>query len=180
MSHATGIAYLKEGVLPHMWCSGCGIGVMLGAMLRAFEELGYRNADTVVVTGIGCTGKADDYLGDPRPSHDARPRAGLCDGDQGIQSEVACGRSDGGWGQCDHRRESLHSCRKTEYRSDGHRHQQLQLRNDGGQVSATTPGGRYTSTTSWGNPERDFDICALAEVAGANYVARETPYHGWE
>ncbi|MBU0575299.1 MAG: 2-oxoacid:ferredoxin oxidoreductase subunit beta, partial [Proteobacteria bacterium] len=45
-----------------MWCSGCGIGVMLGAMLRAFEELDYRKADTVVVTGIGCTGKSDDYL----------------------------------------------------------------------------------------------------------------------
>ena len=50
----------------------------------------------------------------------------------------------------------------------------------GGQVSGTTPGGRFTSTTAWGNPERDFDICALAQVAGANYVARETPYRGWE
>ena len=62
MSHATGLKYLKPGVLPHMWCSGCGIGGMLGALLRAFEELGYGNTDTVVVTGIGCTGKLDDYL----------------------------------------------------------------------------------------------------------------------
>ena len=62
MSHATGMKYLKNGVLPHMWCPGCGVGVMLGALLRSFEELGYEREDTVVVTGIGCTGKADDYL----------------------------------------------------------------------------------------------------------------------
>ena len=62
MAHATGRQYLKPGVLPSMWCSGCGIGTMLGALLRAFEELGYTRTDTVVVTGIGCTGKLDDYL----------------------------------------------------------------------------------------------------------------------
>lgn len=62
VSHATGTKYLKKGILPHMWCSGCGNGVVLGALLRTFEELGYKNRDTVVVTGIGCWGKADDYL----------------------------------------------------------------------------------------------------------------------
>jgi 2-oxoglutarate ferredoxin oxidoreductase subunit beta len=50
----------------------------------------------------------------------------------------------------------------------------------GGQASATSPGSSITSTTSYGNPERDFDICALAQAAGANYVARTTTYHGWE
>jgi len=39
MTHATGMKYVKPGVLPHMWCAGCGIGGMLGALLRAFEEL---------------------------------------------------------------------------------------------------------------------------------------------
>ena len=62
MSHATGMKYLKDGVLPHMWCPGCGVGVRLGALLRSFEELGYEREETVVVTGIGCTGKSDDYL----------------------------------------------------------------------------------------------------------------------
>ena len=32
----------------------------------------------------------------------------------------------------------------------------------------------------FGNPEREFDICALAETAGANYVARCTPDAGWD
>ena len=30
MTHATGTGYLKGGVLPHMWCAGCGIGTMMG------------------------------------------------------------------------------------------------------------------------------------------------------
>jgi 2-oxoglutarate ferredoxin oxidoreductase subunit beta len=50
----------------------------------------------------------------------------------------------------------------------------------GGQVSGTTPEWAVTSTTAFGNPEREFDICALAETAGANYVARCTPDQGWE
>jgi len=50
----------------------------------------------------------------------------------------------------------------------------------GGQVSGTTPADSRTSTTAFGNPERSFDICALAGAAGANYVARGTVYHGWE
>jgi hypothetical protein len=62
MSHATGIQFLKQEALPHTWCAGCGIGIMLGSLTRAFEELGYTGTDTVIVTGIGCTGKADDIM----------------------------------------------------------------------------------------------------------------------
>jgi len=48
----------------------------------------------------------------------------------------------------------------------------------GGQFSATTPHDAITATTAFGNPERPFDVCALAEAAGANYVARTTIYNG--
>ena len=40
MSHATGMKYLKNGVLPHMWCPGCGVGVMLGTWLMVGESVG--------------------------------------------------------------------------------------------------------------------------------------------
>ena len=40
-----------------------------------------------------------------------------------------------------------------------------------------TPVDMITSTTKYGNPERDFDICNLVDAAGANYVARGTAYH---
>jgi 2-oxoglutarate ferredoxin oxidoreductase subunit beta len=180
LSHATGLAYLKEGVLPHMWCAGCGIGTMLGALLRAFEELNYRRADTVVVTGIGCTGKIDDYLV-TNALHTTHGRAlafatGIKAFNPDLHVVVLMGDGDavniGG-------NHFIHAARRNIDLTA------VILNNfnfgmTGGQVSATTPGGRFTSTTTYGNPERDFDICALAETAGANFVARSTPYHGWE
>jgi 2-oxoglutarate/2-oxoacid ferredoxin oxidoreductase subunit beta len=163
-----------------MWCSGCGIGVMMGAMLRAFEELDYKNADTVVVTGIGCTGKVDDYLV-TNALHTTHGRAlaygtGIKAFNPRLHVVVLMGDGDSVTIGGNH---FIHAARRNIDLTA------IVVNNfnygmTGGQVSGTTPGDRFTSTTSWGNPERDFDICALAQVAGANYVARETPCHGWE
>lgn len=180
MSHATGQKYLKPGVMPHMWCSGCGIGGMLGALLRAFEELGYSNTETVVVTGIGCTGKADDYLV-TNALHTTHGRAlAYATGIKAYKPElkvvVIMGDGDSVTIGGNH---FIHAARRNIDLTA------IVLNNlnygmTGGQVSGTTPGWAYTSTTSFGNPEREFDICALAETAGANFVARCTPDQGWD
>jgi len=47
----------------------------------------------------------------------------------------------------------------------------------GGQLALTTPEGRKTKTSSYGNVERPFDVAKLAISAGASYVARFTAYH---
>ena len=178
MAHATGLKYLKPGVLPHMWCSGCGIGGMLGALLRAFEELGYSNSDTVIVTGIGCTGKLDDYLL-TNALHTTHGRAlayatGIKAFKPQLHVVVLIGDSVTIGGN-----HFIHAARRNIDLTA------IVLNNlnygmTGGQVSGTTPEWAVTSTTMYGNPEREFDICALAETAGANFVARSTPYHGWE
>jgi 2-oxoglutarate ferredoxin oxidoreductase subunit beta len=180
MSHATGLQYMKPGVLPHMWCAGCGIGGMLGALLRAFEELGYRATDTVVVTGIGCTGKLDDYLV-TNALHTTHGRAlayatGIKAFKPQLKVVVVMGDGDSVTIGGNH---FIHAARRNIDLTA------IVLNNlnygmTGGQVSGTTPEWAITSTTVHGNPEREFDICALAETAGANYVARSTPYHGWE
>jgi 2-oxoglutarate ferredoxin oxidoreductase subunit beta len=46
-----------------------------------------------------------------------------------------------------------------------------------GQYSPTTPFGFWGTTAPYGNIERPFDLCKLAESAGATYVARGTTYH---
>lgn len=180
VSHATGTKYLKKGALPLTWCSGCGIGVMLGALLRAFEELGYERKDIVVVTGIGCTGKADDALV-TQALHTTHGRAlafatGIKAFNPKLHTVVIMGDGDSVTIGGNH---FIHAARRNIDLTA------IVINNfnygmTGGQVSCTTPGGSFTSTTSYGNPERDIDICALAEVAGANYVARETPDRGWE
>lgn len=47
----------------------------------------------------------------------------------------------------------------------------------GGQYSPLTPMGKYATTSPYGMMEPSFDVCKLAEGAGASYVARSTAYH---
>lgn len=180
MTHVTGAAYLKPGILPHMWCPGCGIGTMMSAMLRAFEELGFTHADTVVVTGIGCTGKLDDYLV-TNALHTTHGRAlayatGIKAFNPRLNVVVVMGDGDSVTIGGNH---FIHAARRN-IDLTAIVLNNLNFGMTGGQVSGATPGASVTSTTAYGNPERAFDICALAETAGANYVARTTPHHGWE
>jgi 2-oxoglutarate ferredoxin oxidoreductase subunit beta len=151
---------------------------MLGSLLRAFEELGYTRQNTVVVTGIGCTGKADDYLV-TNALHTTHGRAlafatGIKAFNPTLNVVVIMGDGDGVTIGGNH---FIHTARRNMDLTA------IILNNmnfgmTGGQVSGTTPQWTLTSTTSYGNPEREFDICGLAEAAGANYVARETTYDG--
>ena len=34
--------YLRhDKKFPHVWCPGCGIGIMLGSLIRAIDHIGY-------------------------------------------------------------------------------------------------------------------------------------------
>jgi 2-oxoglutarate ferredoxin oxidoreductase subunit beta len=174
------LKYLKDGVLPHMWCPGCGNGTVLGALLRAFEELKFKKEETVVVTGIGCWGKADDYVV-TNALHTTHGRAlAFATGIKAFNSKlnvvVLMGDGDSVTIGGNH---FIHAARRN-IDLTAIVVNNMNYGMTGGQVSGTTPSDKLTSTTVYGNPEREIDICTLAEVAGANYVARGTPYHGWE
>jgi 2-oxoglutarate ferredoxin oxidoreductase subunit beta len=47
----------------------------------------------------------------------------------------------------------------------------------GGQTAPTTPATAITATSPYGVSEPTFNLVALAEAAGASYVARWTTYH---
>lgn len=49
--------WLRTDRLPHIWCSGCGIGTALSAFLYALEELEWEPDSVAVVSGIGCAGR---------------------------------------------------------------------------------------------------------------------------
>lgn len=177
MQPATGEQFVKKGVLPHMWCAGCGIGIALRACLRVFEQLGFRNDNTVVVTGIGCTGKLDDYLV-THALHTTHGRAlafatGIKVARPELNVVVFMGDGDSVTIGGNH---FIHAARRNVDLTA------IVVNNynfgmTGGQFSGTTLAGAITQTSAYGNPERQIDVCALADVAGANYVARTTPYH---
>jgi len=47
---------------PNVWCSGCGIGVVMGSLIRAIDRIGLDKNDVAVVSGIGCTGRMPVYM----------------------------------------------------------------------------------------------------------------------
>lgn len=169
--------YIKKEMLPHMWCPGCGNGIVLKCLARALAALGVPRHKVVVVTGIGCWGKADDYLR-TNALHTTHGRAlAFATGIKLARPEltvlVLMGDGDCATIGGNH---LLHAARRNVDLTA------VVVNNfnygmTGGQVSATTPRGAVTSTTARGNPERGFDLCRVAEAAGANLVARATVYH---
>ena len=54
--------YLRERFFPHLWCSGCGHGMVLNGLLRAVEKLGMSKNEIVMVSGIGCSARISGYV----------------------------------------------------------------------------------------------------------------------
>ncbi len=47
---------------PHVWCAGCGIGIVMGSILRSVRKLELNQDDVAIVSGIGCTGRMPVYM----------------------------------------------------------------------------------------------------------------------
>lgn len=164
--------YLRMDRIPHMWCPGCGIGITVKAMLRAFEEAGWEPNDTSVISGIGCTSRAPGYL-DLHTLHTTHGRAltfatGVKFAKPDKNVLVISGDGDATAIGGNH---FIHACRRNI-------DIKLIIVNNniygmtGGQFSPTTPLGAKAATTPWGNIDPSFDLVELAKGAGATYVAR--------
>lgn len=169
--------YLRNELFPHFLCPGCGHGIALRALVWAIHELGIDKNKLAVVSGIGCSGRVGAYI-DANTFHTThgRPLAfatGLALARPDLTVIVITGDGDclaiGG-------NHLIHACRRNVDMTC------LMLNNQiygmtGGQVSPTTAGERWTSTTPYGNCEPAFDACRLAEAAGASLVGREMTMH---
>ena len=169
--------YLRTENLPHIWCPGCGHGIVLKGLLRAVDKVGWEKNDIVVVSGIGCASRLPAYV-DFNTLHTTHGRAlpfatGIKMVRPNLNVVVVSGDGDalaiGG-------NHFLHACRRNIDMT-------LIIFNNyiygmtGGQRSPSTPSGSRTSTTPYGNPHPTFDVLGLAKSAGATYVARSTAYH---
>ena len=66
--------YFRPGRLPHIWCPGCGNGVITGCIVKAIDKLGLDKDNVAVISGIGCSSRASGYL-DFNTVHSAHGRA---------------------------------------------------------------------------------------------------------
>ena len=48
--------FLRKERMPHIWCEGCGNGIILNCFVRALDELNIDLNNVVVVSGIGGLG----------------------------------------------------------------------------------------------------------------------------
>ncbi len=168
--------YLRPGKLPHIWCPGCGHGIVMKGLIRAMETLHLEKSNTAVVSGIGCASRMSGYM-DCCTLHTAHGRAAaFATGIKMVRPEMNVilvgGDGDGTAIGGNH---FIHACRRNIDMT------YIIMNNyiygmTGGQFSPTTPTGSKASTTPYGNPDPTFDIAKLAIGAGATFVARGTSF----
>ncbi|MRR38489.1 2-oxoacid:ferredoxin oxidoreductase subunit beta, partial [bacterium] len=66
--------YIRPGKLPHIWCPGCGHGIVMKGLIRAMDSLNMKKEETCIVSGIGCASRLPGYM-DCCTLHTAHGRA---------------------------------------------------------------------------------------------------------
>ena len=163
--------------LPHIWCPGCGLGIILKVFVDAIVKAGLDPDKVAVVSGIGCTGRTAGYINvDSYHVTHGRPipfATGIKCANPDLEVFVISGDGDilsiGG-------NHFIHAARRNMDINV------IMVNNfiygmTGGQVAPTTPYQARSLTSPYGNVEHPFNAPYLAMALGANFVARWTPLH---
>jgi 2-oxoglutarate/2-oxoacid ferredoxin oxidoreductase subunit beta len=169
--------FLRMDRMPHIFCSGCGIGTAIGSFVRGFL-IANIDPDTIAfVSGIGCSGRAAGYvkLDSFHTTHGrALPFAtGLKLANPKLNVVVFSGDGDLATIGGNH---LIHSARRNidivcicinnfNYGMTG------------GQMGCTTPWNALSTTSPYGNFESPTNLPYLMAAAGATYIARWTTLH---
>jgi len=176
--------HLRLERIPTLYCPGCGLGIALGALLRALDKRiseGAINPDKVLwVGGIGCSSRMVFYV-NYDAAHVIHGRAipfalGAVLANPDLLAIVTGGDGDIAGIGGNH---LIHAARRNIDMIV------LMFTNfvyamTGGQVAPTTPRGVSTTTTPRGNPEYPVNAVKLVGSLNANYVARAsvtTPHY---
>ena len=168
---------LRQDRLPHIWCSGCGLGTALNCFLNALIKSEMDPDKVAIVSGIGCSGRVAGYVA-LDSFHTTHGRAipfatGLKLANPELKVIVFSGDGDliaiGG-------NHFIHAARRNMDLTV------LCVNNfiygmTGGQLAPTTPTEARTSTSPTGNRDHPFNLSYLAAASGATYVARWTTLH---
>nr|MDD3720358.1 thiamine pyrophosphate-dependent enzyme [Candidatus Gracilibacteria bacterium] len=163
---------MRSGLTNIQWCPGCGDFIIIMAIKNAFKELGIESYNRVVVSGIGCSGKATQYI-DGYAAETLHGRAipfatGVKMAKPNLTVVAMGGDGDGygiGMGHF------IHACRRDldiTYLVFNNENYALTT----GQASPTTPIGAKTKTTPEGNLVAPLDPIELAKKAGARYAKK--------
>jgi len=169
--------YLRMEMIPHIWCDGCGNGIILNCFVHAIDDLKMDIDKIVVVSGIGCIGRLSGYT-NTDSYHTTHGRAiafatGVKLANPDLTVVVISGDGD------------LFAIGGNHFIHAARRNVDLKVicANNfnygmtGGQYGPTTPLNAWTTTTPYGNIEHPFNLVHLAAASGAVFVARWTTLH---
>ncbi len=166
--------FLRTSKLPHIWCPGCGNGIVTAALVRAIDKVGFEQKEIAVVSGIGCSSRATGYL-NFNTLHTTHGRAlafatGLKLAQPELNVFIVMGDGDATAIGGNH---FIHAARRNIDLNA------IVINNHiygmtGGQHSPLTPVGKRATTAPKGTLEKPFNILRLADAAGATFGARGT------
>jgi len=169
--------YFYADQMPTMWCPGCGNGVVAMSMCRAIERVGTDMDKLIHVAGIGCSSVAHWYTTfTALQTNHGRALAGATGikfANPELTVVVTMGDGDCAAIGGNH---FIHACRRN-IDVTAIVYNNFNYGMTGGQSSPTTPLNSRGISAPYGNIEAPFDICKLAEAAGATYVARGAVYY---
>ncbi len=162
---------------PNVWCPGCGIGTVMGSIIRSIDKMGYDKNEVALVSGIGCSSRLPVYC-DFNTLHTTHGRAiafatGVKVAKPRLKVIVVTGDGDGLAIGGNH---FIHACRRNIDLTVILINNQI-YGMTGGQCSPATPNMSFATTAPYGNLEHNFVPVDLAKGAGASYIARSTVYH---
>jgi 2-oxoglutarate ferredoxin oxidoreductase subunit beta len=169
--------HLKLELFPTIWCPGCGIGTIMLQLAIVLDEMGLDETNTIIVTGIGCTGRMGGYMkyesvytlhGRTLPVAEAiktvRPEMNVI---------VVAGDGDTASIGGNH---LSHAIRRNA-------HLTVLCNNNeiygltGGQTGPTTPTGTKTLSSPAGNPNTPINLQGLVRSSPHSLYAKTTVYH---
>jgi len=167
---------------PHILCPGCGAGQVLNYTLHAVDDLiketGAKKEDFVFISGVGCSSRLTSHYLDFDSGWTLHGRSlaiatGVLLANPELKIIIFTGDGDAAAIGGNH---FIHAFRRNMDVTV------LCVNNGlygmtGGQVAPTTQPYKSTPTTPYGNIEDAFDLCKLAEAAGASYISRWTTAH---
>lgn len=168
---------LKVDLFPTIWCPGCGIGTIMIQLAMVLDEMGMDETNTIIVTGIGCTGRMGSYLkhesvytlhGRTLPVAEAikqvRPE---------MHVVVVSGDGDTASIGGNH---LIHAIRRNAPLTVLCNNNEI-YGLTGGQTGPTTPTGTKTLSSPAGNPNTPINLQGLVRSSPHALYAKTTVYH---
>ncbi len=168
---------LKVDLFPTIWCPGCGIGTIMIELAMVLDDMGMDETNTILVTGIGCTGRMGSYMkyesvytlhGRTLPVAEAikavRPE---------MHVVVVAGDGDTASIGGNH---LIHAIRRNAPLTVLCNNNEI-YGLTGGQTGPTTPTGTKTLSSPAGNPNTPINLQGLVRSSAHALYAKTTVYH---